>query len=171
MTWLELLDWIEKHPGTASWVQAVGSIAAIGAAGFIASHQSRAEIRRRREDERERSSGRAGRLYLFANELCEIIKGPLNSEYQQGIESVDLKFARVFERMLDRLNRNFDDDLDAARNVQVNTIRACLTGLIFSLESSEHTSPEDRRENLERYKTLAPKMLLDCAKLLHSPKT
>lgn len=170
MTLFEILDWIEKHPGTASWVQAVGSIAAIAAAAFIASHQNRIENRRRKQDELERSSAKAGRLYLFANELCEIIKGPLDAEYQQATESVDLKLANVFDRMMIRLNQNFDDDLDAARNVQVNTIRACLTGLIFLLESSKHTSPEDRRTEIQRYKELAPKVLLDCAKLLHSPK-
>ncbi|MPR12872.1 hypothetical protein [Microvirga tunisiensis] len=40
-----LLKWIEMHPGTASWAQAIGSVLAIAAAIWIASAQSR-EARR-----------------------------------------------------------------------------------------------------------------------------
>jgi hypothetical protein len=36
-----LLKWIELHPGTASWVQAIGAIAAIAAAFWIAQGQQR----------------------------------------------------------------------------------------------------------------------------------
>ncbi|WP_153135137.1 hypothetical protein [Paraburkholderia agricolaris] len=43
-----LLNWIEHHPGTASWVQGVGSILAIGAAIWIASRQSAAAQESRR---------------------------------------------------------------------------------------------------------------------------
>ena len=35
------VKWIELHPGTASWVQAIGSVLALGVAIYIASSQSR----------------------------------------------------------------------------------------------------------------------------------
>lgn len=34
------MDWIEHHPGLAAWVQAVGSLIAVGAAAFIAIWQT-----------------------------------------------------------------------------------------------------------------------------------
>lgn len=37
--------WIECHPGTASWVQALGAIAALGIAIWIASSQRRAQLK------------------------------------------------------------------------------------------------------------------------------
>ncbi|KAI2693248.1 hypothetical protein [Pseudomonas sp. TNT3] len=49
MSWEVVSCWIEHHPGLASWVQAVGSIAAILAAIWIASRDSR--LRRRAEIE------------------------------------------------------------------------------------------------------------------------
>lgn len=47
MSWECVSYWIEHHPGLASWVQAVGSIAAILAAVWIASSDSR--LRRKAE--------------------------------------------------------------------------------------------------------------------------
>jgi hypothetical protein len=49
MSWESISYWIEHHPGLASWVQAVGSIAAILVAIYIASGQSRRERKRIRE--------------------------------------------------------------------------------------------------------------------------
>ncbi|MFP3369233.1 hypothetical protein [Pseudomonas sp. SIMBA_068] len=45
MNWECFSYWIEHHPGLASWVQAIGSIGAIGIAIWIASSQRRAEAR------------------------------------------------------------------------------------------------------------------------------
>jgi hypothetical protein len=41
MSWEVVSCWIEGHPGLASWVQAIGSIAALGIAFFLASSQRR----------------------------------------------------------------------------------------------------------------------------------
>ncbi|MGY2162190.1 hypothetical protein HX799_07420 [Pseudomonas tolaasii] len=49
MSWESISFWIEHHPGLASWVQAVGSIAAILFAVFVAGRDSR--LRRRSEAE------------------------------------------------------------------------------------------------------------------------
>ena len=46
MSWECFFYWVEHHPGLASWVQAIGSIAAIVAAALIASRQSRRELLR-----------------------------------------------------------------------------------------------------------------------------
>ncbi|QBX41398.1 hypothetical protein E4T63_12695 [Pseudomonas fluorescens] len=54
MSWDSVSYWIEHHPGLASWVQAVGSIAAIMAAIWIASRDSR--MRRIAEAESEKNA-------------------------------------------------------------------------------------------------------------------
>lgn len=42
--------WIERHPGTAAWVQAIGVIGTVGATWFASDRQVRGDRRRRRED-------------------------------------------------------------------------------------------------------------------------
>ena len=54
MSWDCVSYWIEHHPGLASWVQAVGSIAAILAAIWIASRDSR--MRRNAEAESRKNA-------------------------------------------------------------------------------------------------------------------
>jgi hypothetical protein len=54
MSWECVSYWIEHHPGLASWVQAVGSIAAILAAVWIASSDSR--LRRKAETAAKREA-------------------------------------------------------------------------------------------------------------------
>ncbi|PIF47818.1 hypothetical protein CLU80_0038 [Pseudomonas sp. 29] len=41
----EILNWVEGHPGLSSWVQAFGSIAALGIAIWVASSQRRAQMK------------------------------------------------------------------------------------------------------------------------------
>lgn len=48
MSWDSMLVWIEHHPGLASWVQAVGSILAIFAAGWFPFAHEQAKERRLR---------------------------------------------------------------------------------------------------------------------------
>lgn len=52
MGWECVLGWVEHHPGVASWVQAVGSVGAIGIAIWIASSQRRSQIRSERKKEK-----------------------------------------------------------------------------------------------------------------------
>lgn len=52
MSWESVSYWIEHHPGLASWVQAVGSVAAILVAIYIASGQTRKAGRDKREQDR-----------------------------------------------------------------------------------------------------------------------
>lgn len=44
MSWEVVSSWIESHPGLASWVQAFGSIAALGIAIWVASSQRRTQL-------------------------------------------------------------------------------------------------------------------------------
>ncbi|WP_434603611.1 hypothetical protein J3P91_09445 [Pseudomonas sp. Z4-7] len=45
MSWEVVSCWIEGHPGLASWVQAFGSIAALGIAIWVASSQRSAQLK------------------------------------------------------------------------------------------------------------------------------
>ena len=45
MNWEAVFRWIETHPGLASWVQAVGSTAALGIAIWISSSQRRDQLK------------------------------------------------------------------------------------------------------------------------------
>ncbi|MBK3440684.1 hypothetical protein [Pseudomonas lactis] len=45
MSWEAVFRWIESHPGLASWVQAVGSIAALGIAIWVSSSQRRDQLK------------------------------------------------------------------------------------------------------------------------------
>ncbi|WP_369991250.1 hypothetical protein [Pseudomonas xanthosomatis] len=45
MSWEAIFCWIEQHPGHASWVQALGSIAALLIAIWVASSQRRSQER------------------------------------------------------------------------------------------------------------------------------
>lgn len=58
--------WIENHPGLAAWVQAVGSLIAVGAAAFIAVWQTRKarESRMLAEKQRLADDREAARLVL-----------------------------------------------------------------------------------------------------------
>ena len=49
MSWEVVSCWIESHPGLASWVQAFGSIAALGIAIWVGSSQRRAQMKADRE--------------------------------------------------------------------------------------------------------------------------
>ena len=50
MSWEVVSCWIESHPGLASWVQAIGSIAAIAAAGFFPFIHERAKEKQTRRN-------------------------------------------------------------------------------------------------------------------------
>jgi hypothetical protein len=55
----QLLDWIETHPGVASWAQAVGAIVAIVAAFLISASQLRSERKRAAEERLRKAKGMA----------------------------------------------------------------------------------------------------------------
>ncbi|WP_431093124.1 hypothetical protein [Pseudomonas brassicacearum] len=55
MSWEVFSCWIEGHPGLASWVQAVGSIASIWGAFAISNKQQKAQIKLAKKAAKEKS--------------------------------------------------------------------------------------------------------------------
>jgi len=98
MSWECVSYWIEHHPGLASWVQAVGSIAAILAAIKIASSQRREQIlndAQRKETQRQTINVLANRaargVKLLPNsELSLVSSANIISGLRLSFESVQL---------------------------------------------------------------------------------
>ncbi|MBT2374598.1 hypothetical protein [Pseudomonas fluorescens] len=81
MSWEVIFGWIESHPGLASWIQAVGSIAAIFAAILIAGRDSR--IRRRSDSEAR--SGAIERAIIVVNDSAMRLSGAIHTVENLGI--------------------------------------------------------------------------------------
>ena len=98
MSWEVVSCWIEGHPGLASWVQAVGSIAAIMFAIFVAGRESR--LRRRSEAEAKNEAlvrayttvddtvRRVGSAFKTADQMCldRTSMILINSDLHQALE-------------------------------------------------------------------------------------
>ena len=98
MSWEVVSCWIEGHPGLASWVQAVGSIAAIIFAVCVAGRESR--LRRRSEDEAKSEAltrayttvddtvRRVGSAFTTADQMCldRTSMMLINSDLNQAME-------------------------------------------------------------------------------------
>lgn len=170
MSWDCISYWIEHHPGLASWVQAVGSIVAIIAAIVIASAQNRHQSKIAKQIAEEKSLAQAGRLYLTAKEYADSLESVVKPFYVEGVGDADLSISVAFGRILDRLNSNFDDDVNPARNVQIHILRAALTALIFTLDNSKVLTAQERAKEIQRLKDSAPALLESCLKLVESAK-
>ncbi|WP_458368746.1 hypothetical protein [Pseudomonas mandelii] len=169
MNWECVSYWIEHHPGLASWVQAFGSIAAILAAIWVASSQARNQLKREKRDAREKSLAHAGRLYLVVKEYCDMLD-VVNPVHEDDSGAADQSVSVAFSRIMNRLNSNFDDDLNPARNVQIHILRASLTSLIFVLDNARHLNADERATEILRLKRLAPALLESCTALVESAK-
>ena len=168
--WEGFLCWVELHPGLASWVQAFGSIAAILAAIWIASSQARKQIKREKVAAAERSLAQAGRLYLIAKEYCDTLLTVVKPEHDDDSGVADQSVSVAFGRIINRLNANFDDDLNPARNVQIHILRASLTSLIFVLDNAHHLDSGERTTEVLRLQSLAPDLLESCKSLVESAR-
>ncbi len=81
-----MLEWFEKHPGTASWVQLVGSIAAIWYAARIASEAER----RQRNRAWDAAIAFGGRLVQALSELRDTtLEGSDRAEPRHGKINLD----------------------------------------------------------------------------------
>ena len=84
MSWTVVSCWIEGHTGLASWVQAFGSIAALGIAIWIASSQRRVQLKADKEKSRlllglvVTLAGRAERAVVFESKEASSIRANLN---------------------------------------------------------------------------------------------
>lgn len=147
---------------TSGWVQAIGSVAAIVAAAIIASHQHVVAERKHKKDRRQNGVGRAARLFLFALEYKQVMNEVVLPGWQPGIDLVDLSVADTLERMLARLNQNFDDDLELVRNDFLYKLRISLAGSIFTLRATNGLDPMQRDETIQRYRIAAEQLCGFC---------
>ncbi|QQU69314.1 hypothetical protein I6I45_04790 [Pseudomonas fluorescens] len=168
MSWEVVFCWIESHPGLASWVQAFGSIAAIIAAMWIASRQARNQVKREKKDAAQTSLAQAGRLYLIAKEYCDTLLNVVEPAQEDDSGLADQIVSVAFSRIINRLNANFDDDLNPARNVQIHILRASLTSIIFILENGRHIDPFERISEIVKLRKLAPALVESCKALVES---
>lgn len=159
----------------AAWVQAIGSILAVIVAIVVASQQHRRDEARRNYAEASREFGLALRLYGFGREFYLNVLELLQDEELGSFISnpsvlaaatayTDKKIATVLERMLVRLNSNFDDDMDHMRRRWIDAYRQNLAGLIFLLNETTDSelSTETRRERLAEYRKAAEQLLDMC---------
>lgn len=168
--WAGFVSWVELHPGLASWVQAFGSIAAILVAIWIASSQARNQTKREKAATAERSLAQAGRLYLIAKEYCDTLLTVVQPEHADDSGVADQMVSVAFGRIINRLNANFDDDLDPARNVQIHILRSSLTSLIFILDNAHHLDAGERTKEVLRLQGLASDLLESCKSLVDSAR-
>ncbi|WP_347505202.1 hypothetical protein [Pseudomonas anguilliseptica] len=120
----------------AAWVQAVGSVAAIGVAIFISGRQHAHDQMKATEAALDAEIGKSVRLNHFAREVHQTLEGIVAAVYQPGVELLDQKNARSFELFRERINSNFDDDIDELRLMCAWNIRHLLNGVILVLGQS-----------------------------------
>ncbi|NWA81654.1 hypothetical protein [Pseudomonas sp. D2002] len=81
MNWEIISGWIEHNSGLASWVQAIGSIAAILAAIFIANRDSRL----RRKAESELRQGAIDRVVIVISDAEKRVLAAIHSLEKWGV--------------------------------------------------------------------------------------
>jgi hypothetical protein len=119
-----VLAWIEAHPGLASWVQAIGAIAALGLALWIPSRQRHVD---RQEAERKRRS----MLLVFLVE-CEWVIAIT----QKDSATLDVRKKLIRELLAGvRLVIEADTDPDSAADCL--RLKYNFEGLLFELEENE----------------------------------
>lgn len=81
MSWECISQWIEQHPGLASWVQAVGAVVAIFTAVFI-SHR---DTTFRRKAERDARCGALIRAQAVTAEAEERVESAFRAVQEHGV--------------------------------------------------------------------------------------
>lgn len=160
------LPWDSEN--AAGWVQAVGSIVAILAAIYIASHQHRLDQARRELEDAQREVGLSLRLNSFAVEFQHYVNDVLMLEYGLDAEAADLEFSAVLERMLRRLDSHFDEDLDHERQELINAFRRNIVGLIYLLKApfKNPAAIAVRSRRIQEYRSAATGSLIRTTKRL-----
>lgn len=154
---LVLLPW--GSSSAPAWVQAIGSVMAIIVGVRIASRQHDRDQEWRISDRAEQNYGLALRLDAFVTEyhrlVCNVLpKGDGNIAGDQAV-------ARLLEDLKARLDSNFDDDLDHARQVEISNTRSKLAAVIFTLRH-RFDGPEGlrmRAEHIELSQQMAEESL------------
>lgn len=112
MNWVELLCWIEKHPGTASWVQAVGSVGAIVGAFAISNGQSRRHERLRKQESMDR-------FEAYYAVLKNAVESSISVAEFAEKNVADFEFRSVWGKYLGELLRA---SLEAAKAIPVHEL-------------------------------------------------
>lgn len=119
-----VLSWIEAHPGLASWVQAIGAIAALGLALWIPSRQQLVE---RKEVEKKRKS----MLLVFLVE-CEWVIAIT----QRDSATLDVR-KRLIRELLTGARSAIDADTNPDSAADCLRLKYNFEGLLFELEENE----------------------------------
>lgn len=79
-----IIQWIEAHPGTASWIQAIGALLAIVAAFLVTSMQARATRRQRKREDVERLEAITEILNIAVSRAIETRRAFDKAEIRNG---------------------------------------------------------------------------------------
>lgn len=137
-----IINWIEHHPGTASWVQAVGSIAAVVAA-FVVSHL---QFRAQRNTTALRYKSRQFSYFAVAENLVDYSNQFADFSEHVGNYSTlkvnwDLMFRHSLESALKGMEAIAVHDLESremvfAHSGLIATARSLLNGIDFCVTES-----------------------------------
>lgn len=124
MGFASVMGWIELHPGLASWVQAIGAIAALGLAIWIPNRQRSFE--RKEAEEKKRSL-----LFVFLVE-CEWVL----DISQKSSATFDVR-KKLIRDLIAGVRLVIDTDTDPARAASCLRLKYNLEALLWELEVNE----------------------------------
>ena len=124
MSWESVSIWIEHHPGLASWVQAIGAIAALGIAIWIPNRQRFAD---RREAQRKEKT-----LLLVFLVDCEFV-----ITITQGNSATSDVRKRLIRELIARVRLVIETDTNPDRAADCLRLKYDLEGILWDLEQYE----------------------------------
>lgn len=127
MSWEVVSCWIESHPGLASWVQAIGAIAALGIAIWIPNRQHLAD---RREAQRKEKT-----LLLVFLVDCEFVI----TITQRDSATLDVR-KRLIRELIARVRLVIETDTNPDRAADCLRLKYELEGIFWDLEQYEEAS-------------------------------
>ena len=139
MGWDCFSNWIEHHPGLASWVQAIGAIAAIGIAIWVPYAQRSKELARAAKAATELELARTEQLLTLCKELRYVVS-MLPDEYMGADYRLTNTMSRqVIADQIDRLNHHQKQDESSERLQLMLKLRIELYDwLKFFSENKDH---------------------------------
>jgi hypothetical protein len=129
MSWEVVSCWIESHPGLASWVQAIGAIAALVIAILIPNLQRAAD--RRQVHKKEKT------LLLVYLVNCEFVI----TITQRESATLDIR-KRLISELIERIKLTIDTDTNPDRAADCLRLRYELEGILWELEQYEVETDE-----------------------------
>jgi hypothetical protein len=141
MSWDCVSYWIEHHPGLASWVQAVGSIAAILAAIWIASRDSRM----RRNAEVESRKNAVVRAEAVVKEAALRVRLAIDVNKDITLPQKDLVSTGLSQSLQHLTEVSLSDGVDSVIHTQLFLTRVAVedVALFVSAITPEHNWSEN----------------------------